>query len=124
LRVLVVEDEADTRSLLRETLERCGAEVQEAGSVATALARIREWRPEVVVSDIGMPGEDGYELVRRLREWDTRSGMTTPAVALTAYARGIDREQALEAGYQVHLAKPVDPLRLALVVAELVGRRG
>jgi CheY-like chemotaxis protein len=123
LRVLVVEDEWDTRSLLRETLERCGAAVQEAGSVAAALAQIREWRPEVVVSDIGMPGEDGYELIRRLREWEAGSGRRTPAVALTAFARGADRNQALDAGYQVHLAKPVDPLRLALVVAELAGRR-
>ncbi len=119
-RVLVVDDEADTRGLLREVLERCGAHVRDVGSAHEALEHIKEWRPMVIVSDIGMPGEDGYALIRQVREWERGVGAWTPAVALTAYARGEDRMKALAAGYQVHAAKPIDPMEFAFVVAGVV----
>ena len=120
IRILVVDDEPDTRELLRQVLEGCGAEVREADSVALALQEVREWQPGVIVSDIGLPGEDGYELIRKVRDWERNSGTWTPAVALTAYARTKDRMRALVAGYQVHVAKPIEPLEFALVVAGLV----
>ena len=123
VRILVVDDQADTRDLLRTILEECGAEVREAGCVRQALERIKEWRPTVIVSDIGMPGEDGYVLIRRVREWEREAGTWTPAVALTAYARTEDRMRALLAGYQVHMAKPIEPAELALTVAGVVQSR-
>ena len=117
VRIVVVDDEPDTRELLREVLERCGAEVREASSAAQAFREVQEWRPAVIVSDIGLPGEDGYELIRKVREWERESGAWTPAIALTAYARTKDRMRALVAGYQVHVAKPIEPVEFALVVA-------
>ena len=120
VRVLVVDDEPDTRELLKEVLERCGAHVRDVGSAHEALEHIKEWRPMVIVSDIGMPGEDGYALIRQVREWERGVGAWTPAVALTAYARGEDRMKALAAGYQVHAAKPIDPMEFAFVVAGVV----
>jgi CheY-like chemotaxis protein len=120
VRVLLVDDEPDTRELLREVLERCGARVRDVGSAHEALEQLKEWRPMVIVSDIGMPGEDGYSLIRRVREWEKGVGGRTPAVALTAYARSEDRMKALAAGYQVHAAKPIDPMEFAFVVAGVV----
>jgi PAS domain S-box-containing protein len=117
MRVLVVDDESDTRNLLRELLQQAGAEVQEAGSAPQALDRVKAWRPAVMVSDIGMPGEDGYSLIRRVREWEQQVGARIAAIALTAYARHEDRTRALLAGYQAHLAKPVERLELLLLVA-------
>ena len=115
-RVLIADDEADAREVLREVLERCGAEVRDASTAARALEIVKEWRPSVMVSDIGMPGVDGYALIRSVREWERESGTWMPAVALTAYARAEDRMRALIGGYQLHIAKPIDPLELALVV--------
>jgi CheY-like chemotaxis protein len=120
VRVLVVDDEPDAREILREVLERCGAQVQDAPSAARALELVKEWRPTVIVSDIGMPGEDGYALIRQVREWEKTTGVWTPAIALTAYARSEERLTALIAGYQIHVAKPIDPLELAIVVAGVV----
>ena len=122
VRVLVVDDEADTRELLRELLAQCGAEVREAGTAQEALDMVKEWRPGVLVSDIGMPGEDGYTLIRKLRRWEQEVGTWIPAVALTAYARSEDRMRALSAGYQVHVSKPVEPMEFAFVVAGIVHR--
>jgi PAS domain S-box-containing protein len=120
IRVLVVDDEPDARDLVSRALEREGADVRAAGSAAEALEAIDELNPDILVSDIAMPGEDGYELIRQLRSRERSHGRRLPAVALTAYARTEDRERALHAGYQEHLAKPVEPARLSAVVADLV----
>src|SRR5947209_2584427 len=122
LRVLVVEDEADTRDLLVLALEQCGAEVSAFASVPEALAAFDAATPDVLVSDIGVPFEDGYSLIRKVRARQADQGRDVPAVALTAYARTEDRERALEAGFQTHLAKPVDPSELIAAVARLAGR--
>ncbi|HUG52478.1 MAG TPA: ATP-binding protein, partial [Vicinamibacteria bacterium] len=123
LRVLVVEDEADTRDLLAVALGHSGAEVSAVGSAREALESVHRHRPDVLVCDIGMPGEDGYALLSRLRALPPEDGGLVPAVALTAYARADDRRQALSAGYQVHLAKPVDPDELVAVVSRMAGRQ-
>ncbi len=122
LRVLVVDDEPDTRELLKAGLGQCGAEVTTAGSAAEALAAISRRAPDLLISDIGMPDEDGYELIRRVRELPADSGGKVPAIALTAYARTEDRLQALRAGYQMHVTKPVEMAELVAVAASLVQR--
>ncbi|MFO0982030.1 MAG: response regulator [Planctomycetota bacterium] len=122
IRVLVVDDEIESSSVLRSLLEQCGAEVRDAQSAAQALHAAQEWRPALIVSDIGMPGEDGYTFMERYRAWEQTIGGWTPAVALTAYARGEDRVRALSAGYQTHVAKPVDLVEFALIVAGLLQR--
>ncbi|HEY0099788.1 MAG TPA: ATP-binding protein [Pyrinomonadaceae bacterium] len=124
LRVLVVDDEADTRGLLRKVLEGCGSEVMTAGSVAEALESIAQTKPDVLISDIGMPEEDGYELIGKLRALETGRAGRIPAIALTAYARVEDRVRALTAGFQVHVPKPIEPAELIAVVASLTGRTG
>jgi len=123
LRVVVVEDEADTRELLVVALQQCGAEVTAFGTVPEALAWFDHQVADVLVSDIGVPVEDGYALIRKLRARGPDRGGNVPAAALTAYARAEDRLRALEAGYQTHLAKPVDPPELIATVARLAGRR-
>ncbi|MFO0677122.1 MAG: ATP-binding protein [Polyangiaceae bacterium] len=121
VRILVVDDEDDARELLVMALERSGARVDEARSVADALERIEASTPDVIVSDIGMPGEDGYILVQRLRALPAdHPAHAVPAVALTAYARNDDRRRALAAGFQTHVAKPIDPAELVRVVAGLL----
>jgi CheY-like chemotaxis protein len=120
IRVLAVDDEADARNLLAAVLEQCGAVVRTCGSVAEALVVVEEWKPEVLISDIGMPGEDGYVMIRKLRLLESESGRRIPAVALTAYARVEDRLQALSAGYNMHVPKPVEPAELAVVIASLI----
>ena len=122
LRVLVVEDEADTRELLVMALEQCGAEVLAFGSVPEALEAFDRELPHVLVSDIGVPEEDGYSLIRKIRSREPERGGDVPAAALTAYARSEDRQRALEAGFQTHLAKPVAPSELVAAVARLAGR--
>ncbi|HWS55726.1 MAG TPA: ATP-binding protein, partial [Pyrinomonadaceae bacterium] len=124
LRILVVDDEPDTRELLRAGLGRCGAEVTTAVSVAEALEAMASAAPDLLISDIGMPGEDGYELVRRVRQLPAEAGGRVPAIALTAYARVEDRMQALRAGYQMHVPKPVELAELVAVAASLVRRGG
>jgi signal transduction histidine kinase len=119
LRVLVVDDEADARDLVREVLESSGAAVFAAGSAAEAAAAIASWRPDVVVSDVGMPGRDGYSLLREVRALADPSLRDVPAIALTAYASRDEAERARAAGFQVHLAKPVEPAQLVAVVASL-----
>jgi CheY-like chemotaxis protein len=117
--VLVVDDEPDARETLQQILEHCDAEVLTAGSAREAMAAVESWKPHVLLSDIGMPGEDGYSLIRRLRELPPERGGRTPAAALTAFARGEDRRRALRAGFQMHVAKPVEVQELAAVVASL-----
>lgn len=122
LRVLVVDDEPDARQLLKTILGQYGAQVITAASVVEALMTIPQCRPDILVSDIGMPQEDGYALIRQLRALSPEAGGQIPAVALTAYARAEDRTQALLAGFQLHIPKPVNPTELAVVVANLAGR--
>jgi PAS domain S-box-containing protein len=122
LTVLVVDDEDDARRLMVQVLQSCGATVLAAGYAAEALERVSSHQPDVIVSDIAMPEEDGYSLIRRVRALDASAGGRTPAVAVTAYARLSDRVRALSAGFQSHLAKPVEPVDLATVVANLADR--
>ena len=119
LRVLVVDDEVDARSLLSTMLERCGAQVVAVGSAREGLESLENWKPDVLIADIGMPVEDGYGLIKKVRALPKERGGQTPALALTAYARTEDRVRALSEGYQVHLAKPVDRFELAAVVTSL-----
>ncbi|HET7730140.1 MAG TPA: PAS domain-containing protein [Usitatibacter sp.] len=120
-RVLVVDDEADARDLVRKILEDCGAVVVTAGSSDEAIGIAQHARFDVLVSDIGMPGEDGYELMRRLRRQTPERNGDIPAIALTAYARPEDRTRSLRAGFQRHIAKPVEPAELISVVGGLAG---
>ncbi|MDI1447848.1 response regulator [Polyangium sp. 6x1] len=122
VRVLVVDDEPDTRELLLRILAECHAEVRTAGSVVEALAELDRDQPTVLVSDIGMPQEGGYELIQKVRQLPHERGGSVPALALTAFARAEDRTRALLAGYQMHLAKPVKPSELVAHVASLAGR--
>jgi signal transduction histidine kinase/ActR/RegA family two-component response regulator len=122
LRVLVVDDEPDARTLLKRLLEGWDAEVLSAASAAEALAMIESSRPDVLVSDIGMPDVDGYEFLKRVRALGEARGGTIPAIALTASARSEDRTRTLMAGYQVHVAKPVEPGELIATVASVAGR--
>ncbi|MDR3632569.1 MAG: ATP-binding protein [Isosphaeraceae bacterium] len=123
IRVLVVDDEPDARELIRRVLAGCEADVFVAGSVPEALALLESHEPDVLVSDIGMPERDGYDLIREVRARG-RDAKQVPAIALTAFARSEDRRRAMLAGFQVHVAKPVDPDELTAVVATLVGRTG
>ena len=117
--VLVVDDEPDARRVVQRMLESSGAVVEAAGSAAEAIERLRSRVPAVLVSDVGMPDEDGYSLIRRVRALPPAQGGQVHAAALTAYARTADRVQALEAGFQMHLTKPVDPAELIATVAAL-----
>ena len=119
LRLLVVDDDLDTLQILQAILSRCGAEVRLAASVPDALAALQGWRPDLLISDLGMPDEDGYTLLRKVRALDANQGGNIPAVALTAYARVEDRVRALAAGFQMHVAKPIEPAELVAVVANL-----
>lgn len=120
--ILVVDDEPDTRELLKVGLERCGAQVTVASSAAEAFRAIEIQIPDVLISDIGMPDEDGYELIRKLRLLTDEKGGKIPAIALTAYARVEDRLRALRSGYQMHVPKPVELAELVAVVDSLVKR--
>jgi PAS domain S-box-containing protein len=122
-RILVVDDEADARDLLAQILGQAGADVVVVASADEALDTLRRWRPDVLVSDIGMPGDDGYALIRKVRARGSEEGGQVRALALTAYARSEDRALALEAGFHTHIAKPVDPLELTALIAGLVPER-
>jgi hypothetical protein len=123
IRVLVVDDEFDSRELIAAALGRCGAEVVSAASSEEALAHLKGQRHDVLVSDIEMPGEDGYAFLEKVRRLPPDEGGLTPAVALTAYAGTEDRMHALAAGFQIHVPKPVQPAELALVVSSLARGR-
>jgi CheY-like chemotaxis protein len=118
VRVLVVDDEPDSRELAKRVLGDCGAKVLTAGSADEAEKILAEQSADVILSDIGMPERDGFDLIRSLRS----QGISTPAAALTAFTRAEDRLRALHAGYQIHLAKPVEPAEMIAVVASLAGR--
>jgi two-component system, chemotaxis family, CheB/CheR fusion protein len=122
LRVLAVDDQPDTRDLIVLALTRYGAEVKTCMSATEALSVIREWKPEVIVSDIGMPDEDGYNLMRKIRALDPDGVDPIPAVALTGYAGAEDESKARSAGYQVHIAKPVELRELVATIAKLSNR--
>jgi two-component system CheB/CheR fusion protein len=122
IRVLVVEDHDDTREFVAAVLAQYGAEVTTATSARTALAAFERAKPHVLVSDIAMPGEHGYSLIQTVRALPPEQGGRVPALALTAYVRPEDRERALAAGYNRHLAKPIDPIDLASAVAQLAER--
>lgn len=123
LRVLLVEDERDGRELLTETVRAAGAETLAAESAREAFESLARFRPDVLVSDVAMPVEDGYSLVRRLRRLAPEDGGRIPAIAVSAYAREEDRIRALAAGFQQHIAKPLDPAELIGAIAHLA-RRG
>jgi len=121
LRILVVDDQPDTLEMLRTVLEQqCRAEVKTSMDVATALDVFRQWKPDIVVSDIAMPGEDGYALIAKLRALEPQGGKRTPAIALTAYARVEDRIRVLQTGYDRFVPKPVIPRELLATLASLV----
>jgi signal transduction histidine kinase/CheY-like chemotaxis protein len=122
LRVLAVDDEADTREMIRAVLEHCKMEVVTAASAAEALEAIERSRPDVLLSDLGMPGEDGYALIAKVRALPAERGGQIPAAALTAYVRGEDRVKVLRSGFQLHVSKPLEPNELVAVVANLAGR--
>jgi CheY-like chemotaxis protein len=116
LHILVIEDEPDARFLLLKILEGYGAKVTAVGTVADAMDKLKQFTPDVLVSDIGLPGEDGYSLIRRVRSLPGKE-RTIHAIALTAHARAEDRAQALSAGYNEHMAKPFDPPTLARIIS-------
>jgi PAS domain S-box-containing protein len=124
IKVLVVDDEADGRDLIRFVLEDSGANVITAEDGKQALALVAEQKPDVIVSDIGMPEMDGYEFIKRVRAFEKRSGQHTPAIALTAFARSEDRTRALQAGFMIHVAKPVEADEFLATVASIAGRTG
>ena len=126
LRILVVDDEADARDLLAIRLQQYGADVITAPSAEAAIEALtaQEPRPDLIVSDIAMPGEDGYSLIRRVRAMEPEQGGRIPAIALTAYSRTKDRVQALAAGFQIHMPKPVNAAELAHAIAGITGRFG
>jgi signal transduction histidine kinase/ActR/RegA family two-component response regulator len=124
VRVLVVDDEQDSREIVRRLLNELDASVEIAASADEALSAVKQRPPDVLLSDIGMPGKDGYDLAHELRSLPEAQGGRIPAAALTAFARPEDRKRALLAGFQSHITKPVDPGELAIVVATLAGRTG
>jgi CheY-like chemotaxis protein len=122
LRVLLVDDEPEARQIIGTVIKRMGAEVKTCESASEALETLVEWRPDVLMSDIAMPDEDGYSLIGKVRSLPRDKGGATPAAALTAYARDEDRRRALDAGYQMHIAKPVTSTQLVTLISRLVGR--
>jgi CheY-like chemotaxis protein len=123
VRVLVVDDEPNASEALTVLFDSCGAEVRAAGSASEALATFDQWRPDILVSDIAMPGEDGYSLIRRIRQRPRGDGGDIPALALTAYAKIEDRVSILSSGFQMYLSKPANPTELVAVVVSLVHGR-
>jgi CheY-like chemotaxis protein len=119
LRVLVVEDDPDARELVAAILEDAGAIVEAADSAAAGFAAMRSFRPQLLVSDISMPGEDGYSLIRRVRALGVSEGGNIPSIALTAYTRVEDRARALHAGFTLQMGKPIRPVDLVTAVKSL-----
>jgi CheY-like chemotaxis protein len=122
LHVLVVDDDEDARTLVSRVLQQCSAHVTTARSASEALEKLHTLRPDVLLSDLGMPGEDGYSLISKVRSLPKEEGGKTPAAALTAYARVEDRMKVLRSGFQIHLPKPIEPAELVAVVASLAVR--
>jgi signal transduction histidine kinase/ActR/RegA family two-component response regulator len=124
INVLVVDDEPDARELVKKLLETCNATVFVAAGADDALATLADQKVDVLISDIGMPGMDGYEFIRKLRARNAKEGGRVPAIALTAFARAEDRMRAMISGYNLHLSKPIEPTELIVAVASLAGRTG
>jgi signal transduction histidine kinase/ActR/RegA family two-component response regulator len=124
VKVLTVDDEQDTREMVKGVLEQFGADVLSASSVKEAFAAFHDWNPDVIVCDIGMPGEDGYSLIRKVRQLPSRADRETPAIALTGYVRPEDQQRALAAGYQMFVPKPVEANQLASAIAGVLGPNG
>jgi CheY-like chemotaxis protein/two-component sensor histidine kinase len=122
LRVLLVDDEPEAREIISTVISRTGADIRSCRSAREALKTISEWKPDVLLSDIAMPDEDGYSLIKHIRLLPRDQGGDTPAAALTAYARDEDRRRALDAGYQMHIPKPVSSSHLIMMIARLTGR--
>jgi signal transduction histidine kinase/ActR/RegA family two-component response regulator len=122
IRVLAVDDEGDTRAMIRGVLEQFGANVLTAGSAEEALEVFPGWKPDVLLFDIGMPQEDGNMLIQKVRQLEAKEGRNTPAIALTAYARVEDRMRALAAGYQMFIPKPVEASELVITIANVIGQ--
>jgi CheY-like chemotaxis protein len=123
VRVLCVDDDEESCEVLSTVLTSVGAEVRSATGARQALAILGTWQADVLISDVEMPGEDGYSLVQKVRAVEAGSGRRTIAIAVTAYARTQDRVRALSAGFQSHLPKPIEPVELVALVASLLGRR-
>ncbi|HKY26450.1 MAG TPA: ATP-binding protein [Pyrinomonadaceae bacterium] len=121
LRVLLIDDEPEARSIIGRLIGRAGAEIKTCSSASEGLIELVEWRPNVILSDIAMPEEDGYSFISKVRSLPNEKGGETPAAALTAYAREEDRAHALAAGYQMHISKPIDASHLLNMVARLAG---
>ena len=124
IKVLVVDDHLDARELVRRVLADCGAQVLIAATPEEALSAVESERPDVLVSDIGMPDMDGLELLRKVRALGTECGGGVPAIALTAFARSEDRMRALRGGFLAHVSKPVELSELVATVASVAGRSG
>ena len=122
VRILVVDDDADTRDVIKAILRSCGGEINCCESAAEAFKAIRDWSPDVLVSDIGLPHEDGFELILKLRKHRSKRARLMPAIALTAYASKDDKARALAAGFQAHVSKPVEPELLVKSIASALGR--
>jgi signal transduction histidine kinase/CheY-like chemotaxis protein len=122
IKVLVVDDEHDSRELLMMILTRCGSDVRCSDSAANAMLEFSDWTPDLLVSDIGMPNEDGYSFIRKVRNLDSNYARQIPAVALTAYATDEDRLQALSAGFQMHVPKPIEPESFVASIAAVMAR--
>ena len=122
VRILVVDDEADTRDVIKAMLSTCGSEVTCCESAADAIKAIRDWKPDLMVSDIGMPNEDGFELIVKVRKHRSKRTRLMPAIALTAYASKDDKARTLAAGFQAHVSKPVEPEVLVKSIALALGR--
>jgi CheY-like chemotaxis protein len=122
MRVLIVDDEPDARELIKRVLLQCNAKVSTAANAAEGLKILQAEKLDVLVSDIGMPGMDGYQFIREVRKLPESAGGRTPAIALTAFARSEDRTRAMLAGYQVHISKPIEPQELIATVGSLAGQ--
>ena len=122
--MLVVDDDLEGRELAELVLVNAGAEARTVPSAAEAMALLEEWLPDVLITDLEMPDEDGFSLLQRARRATLLRGQRLPALALTAYGRAEDRVRILAAGFNMHLAKPADPTELVLAVANLTGRTG
>jgi CheY-like chemotaxis protein len=120
VRVLVVDDDSSARQMISTVLAQSGAEVKSCVSSSEALEALCQWKPDVLMSDIGMPNEDGYALIQKVRSLKAECGGRVPAAALTAYAREEDRARSLSEGFQIHVSKPVEPAELVAVVAGLI----
>jgi CheY-like chemotaxis protein len=122
LHIHVVDDEPDTVDLIRIMLTEFGASVTVSGSAREAIEALKKLKPDVLISDIGMPEQDGYDLIKTLRAFDGERGRALPAIALTAYAAAEDKQRALLAGFQTHIPKPIEPIVLITAITRLVGR--